>query len=451
MKKLLTVLAALLFAVEVSAQTVTPNLGLTLPPAQAGTWGADYNNNFLILDSTSSGGAPTGADYLTRSSDGSLTGERVVTDTPTISWDWSTAGQAKAGVVANSIGPAQVDETGAYAFTNTVFPATTVAALGAATTPNTFKIVTDGSGASCTVGGSSTRVLCISDGVSWVPVTSGAEIDTLALVCARGCSFTGAISFATGMHIGESSTVGWRIYSHPTNGPTISPVCAGVEGDCDRITTLTAGKRLEYKNSGGTAIFTLTESTGALTNITLNAESTGNTLTTVQYFSINAASCNNATAAAGMNLPTANAPTPTCFGTTTTQGTLTFADGSTQTASRNFRLRGDFTGAVDVDLVWFANAASTNAVRWSVATGCVADSEAISTGPSYNASSASNTAYTGTALQRKTTAFTGIATTNCAAGESMTLQVQRIGADAADTLAASAELLEIGLKTRAAQ
>lgn len=41
-------------------------------------------------------GAPVGAEYLVGASDATLTAERVVTDTPTVTWDLSTAGQAKA-------------------------------------------------------------------------------------------------------------------------------------------------------------------------------------------------------------------------------------------------------------------------------------------------------------------------------------------------------------------
>jgi hypothetical protein len=44
------------------------------------------------------GGAPTGAQYLTGATDSTLTAERVVTDTATVTWDLSTAGQAKANV-----------------------------------------------------------------------------------------------------------------------------------------------------------------------------------------------------------------------------------------------------------------------------------------------------------------------------------------------------------------
>jgi len=208
--------------------------------------------------------------------------------------------------------------------------------------------------------------------------------------------------------------------------------------------TDTAGNHLNYTASTnafscGTAMPT--------TNIVVDTAGTGNTLNVPSFISFEAAGCNNVTAGPNMDLPTSGAPTPTCFGTTTTQGTLTYADAATSTATRHWRLPADvdLTKSVDVALEWFANSATSNAVRWSVAIGCVADSEAINTGPSYNTASASNTAYTGTANQRKTTTLTGLSTTNCAANENAYLQVQRIGADAGDTLAASAELLTVNL------
>lgn len=45
---------------------------------------------------TGGGGAPTDADYLVKTANGSLSAERVVTDTATVVWDWSAAGQAMA-------------------------------------------------------------------------------------------------------------------------------------------------------------------------------------------------------------------------------------------------------------------------------------------------------------------------------------------------------------------
>lgn len=46
--------------------------------------------------SAGTGAAPDSADYLVKTANGSLSAERVVTDNTSITWDWATAGQAKA-------------------------------------------------------------------------------------------------------------------------------------------------------------------------------------------------------------------------------------------------------------------------------------------------------------------------------------------------------------------
>lgn len=55
-----------------------------------------------LLDSLipSGGAAPADADYLVKTANGTLSAERVVTDTATVTWDWSVAGQAKANASA---------------------------------------------------------------------------------------------------------------------------------------------------------------------------------------------------------------------------------------------------------------------------------------------------------------------------------------------------------------
>lgn len=68
------------------------------------------DNDFLRYDSgtskwineasAGSGGAPDTADYLVKTSNGSLSAERVVTDNTSITWDWSSAGVAKASRAA---------------------------------------------------------------------------------------------------------------------------------------------------------------------------------------------------------------------------------------------------------------------------------------------------------------------------------------------------------------
>jgi hypothetical protein len=52
------------------------------------------------LTSTVTSGAPVGAEYITSTSDATLTSERVLTDTATVTWDRTTAGQIKANAVA---------------------------------------------------------------------------------------------------------------------------------------------------------------------------------------------------------------------------------------------------------------------------------------------------------------------------------------------------------------
>jgi hypothetical protein len=184
------------------------------------------------------------------------------------------------------------------------------------------------------------------------------------------------------------------------------------------------------------------------TNKTADAEGTGNVYTRPFYAEFSPG-CNNGTGDKGsFDVPTSGAATFTCFGTTTTHAAADFVDASTTTVTGHFTLPQGWTGNMDARIYWFGGTSSSNAVRWSVATGCIADTEAVSTGPSYNTASASNTAYTGTANQRKTTTLSAIAMTNCSAGEEMYFQLQRIGADAGDTYAASAEALSIQFEGR---
>ena len=86
---------------------VTPNpnirlatIGLQGPAGAAGADGAP-------------GGAPTNAEYIVSSSNATLSAERVLTNTATVTWDFSVAGQAKANG-ASGVTPAaltKIDDT----------------------------------------------------------------------------------------------------------------------------------------------------------------------------------------------------------------------------------------------------------------------------------------------------------------------------------------------------
>lgn len=57
----------------------------------------------VVGDAGGGGGAPTDAEYIVSSTHASLSAERVTTDTATVAWDHSTAGQAKASVPDNAV------------------------------------------------------------------------------------------------------------------------------------------------------------------------------------------------------------------------------------------------------------------------------------------------------------------------------------------------------------
>jgi len=84
------------------------------------------------------GGAPTTAEYVTAASDATLTAERVLTNTASITWDFSTPGQAKATAVGGgNVSNSGTPTSGQYAkwVTSTtiqgVAPATVLSDIGA--------------------------------------------------------------------------------------------------------------------------------------------------------------------------------------------------------------------------------------------------------------------------------------------------------------------------------
>jgi len=197
--------------------------------------------------------------------------------------------------------------------------------------------------------------------------------------------------------------------------------------------------------------FTLNAATQALTNKTLDAEATGNVLTTVEKVWLPAAICQNVTAISGWSLPTAGAAAISCdTGTNTQKGTLDYTDdGATVIgAQTTVMLPGDFTGTVDARIRWFS-AATTGNVVWQLATVCVADAE--TSDPAFSAASTVTDATKGTTLQDNDATITGVTITTCAASELMYLRLFRDPANASDTLGATASVRGLQLTFRRAQ
>ncbi len=197
------------------------------------------------------------------------------------------------------------------------------------------------------------------------------------------------------------------------------------------------------------AAYITPSSTTTLTNKTLNAESTGNSVTLPFTAYWPAALCQNATAISDWSLPVSNPAVAACVtGTNTQKGVLDFADaGSPLSAQRVFRLPADWMGSIDVTLTWLTSATTGNAV-WQVATICAADAETDD--PAFNTASTVTDAAKGTTLQLNDATLTSVTITGCAAGELMHLKVFRDPAHVSDTIAATARLIGVQLAYRRA-
>lgn len=144
------------------------------------------------------------------------------------------------------------------------------------------------------------------------------------------------------------------------------------------------------------------------------------------------AGCNNATAGNSWDLPTTNAPTPTCYGTSLRFGALDYADSANQSAFFTFPLPTGWTGNIDFTAKAFVNATSQS-VKLTIATICVAVSEDI-LNPTFNGAQTVTVTSPGTANQMFDFTQTSVTTTGCAAGEMMTIKV---GRDVTDTSTAT--------------
>jgi hypothetical protein len=156
-----------------------------------------------------------------------------------------------------------------------------------------------------------------------------------------------------------------------------------------------------------------------------------------------AATCNNATAGAAFDLPTSNAPTPTCYGTSYRFGTLDFADSANQSATFTYDLPTGWTGNIDADVRWFVNATSQS-VKITIATVCVATSADI-LNPTFNAAQTVTTTSPGTANQLTSSAQTAVTTTGCSAGNHL---VVKVGRDVTDTSTSTISIVGVQLVLR---
>ena len=125
---------------------------------------------------------------------------------------------------------------------------------------------------------------------------------------------------------------------------------------------------------------------------------------------------------------------------------IEYADGVTENYDWSLTIPGDYVSGGTLRLYWRANSATTNSVRWSVQAISRADNE--SSDAAFNAADAANFANasaTANIVNIDTLVLTnGI--TGWAVSEELFVRISRIGADAGDTMAAAAQLLNAVLE-----
>lgn len=214
-----------------------------------------------------------------------------------------------------------------------------------------------------------------------------------------------------------------------------------------RVTDPTAERAVTIPDASGAVV--LDSATQTLTEKTFNAESSGNVLTIPVPIQLDAAGCNNATAASFWDLPTSNAAVPACrTGTNVQGGTLDFADGQNLTAQRWIRLPTGWTGNIDAVVDWQSSTTSGDVV-WQIAIACSGDGD--SDDPAFTDDLFTADTTKGSANQANDTASNTVTTTgSCAAGDRARIRIRRDSGDAGDTMAGTARLFGVHLTIRTA-
>jgi len=155
------------------------------------------------------------------------------------------------------------------------------------------------------------------------------------------------------------------------------------------------------------------------------------------------------TAAGGLQKPSAAPTRTTTDGTNFTYVALDYPDSSTTSASWLFAVPDSFdasTTTVDVTLNWLAS--TTGNVRWEVAIDGKTTTQAFDS--ALQTAVAANYAANGTANQLTQSAV-GAVTSGWAGGKVAVVRINRIGADAGDSLAAAARLISVKLEWTASK
>lgn len=402
----------------------------------------------------------------------------------------TTAGGANQFLQTNGAGVLTwADPLGTVTATGGALTANSVV-LGAGTTDTKVVagIVTDGT-SKLTLGVAGTSVGSVdfknatSGTITLAPVTGALGAVTISLPATTGTvaltankldvfAATTSSELATVLSDEEGTAGGFVRATSPTLTTPVLGVATATSINGLTITTSTGtltianGKTATINNSitfAGTDATTMTfpsttgsvltaDSTATVTNKTIDVSATGNTFTSTHKPWIAAAGCQNTTAFSNWDLPTTTPAVAACVtGTNTQKGYLDFADTSGGfSAQYTLQLPDDFTGTIDADIQWLTTATSGN-VKWSLSVSCTNTDATQTDDQAFETASTVTTAAPGIASRVQTSSITSQTITNCGPNDIMHIKLFRDGADAADTITATARFYGLRLTLRRAQ
>lgn len=315
------------------------------------------------------------------------------------------------------------------------------------------------------VNGTGAGYLELAEGTAPTLVANRFQIFSPVDVAAGGLSFILPAAGATGFLKTTNSSGAMTLSIDTTSyAPLVSPsfttpvLGVATATSINGLTITTTTGTLTIPNgvtvTGPAASDTLVgrASTDTLTNKTYDTAGTGNIFTSTHKVYLAAAGCQNTTASSFFDLPASTPAVAACItGTNTQVGALDFADTAGGfSAQTTLQLPSDFTGTVDARIIWSTTATTGNA-KWSLSTICTAVDATETDDAAFNTASTVTTAAPGVANRLQTSSVTSVTITGCAANETMHVKIFRDGADAADTIAATARLRGIELTLTRAQ
>ncbi len=197
-----------------------------------------------------------------------------------------------------------------------------------------------------------------------------------------------------------------------------------------------------------------TTSISALTEKTLDAEASGNTVTLPIKVWLPTANCQNTTPTMLWSSETTNIPPAACVtGTNTTKAVVDFDSTTDECIQNVLQLPDDFTGAIDVRYVWLTSASTGTAAGWC--TQLVSTAVGETDDPAFPPQGAGNCVSDATVTTNQVNVAddTNITATGVAAGELLHIRTCRdANATAAtDSLASDGRLIGIELTYRRAE